>query len=50
MPYMKIGEFFSRDHSTVMTSVKQIQKQMDRNDKEIAGSIGTIINKFQLAQ
>lgn len=50
MPYMKIGEFFSRDHSTVMTSVKQIQKHIDHNNKEIVGSVGSIINKFQLAQ
>ncbi|MCH9633708.1 MAG: Chromosomal replication initiator protein DnaA [Chlamydiae bacterium] len=26
MPFMQIGRFFSRDHSTVMSSVKQIQK------------------------
>ena len=26
MSYLKIGEFFSRDHSTVMSSIKQIEK------------------------
>lgn len=29
IPFVKIGEFFSRDHSTVMTSVKAIQKKID---------------------
>lgn len=28
MPYMQIGRFFSRDHSTVMSSVKQVQKTL----------------------
>lgn len=27
MPYIKIGDFFSRDHSTVMSSIKQIKKE-----------------------
>lgn len=49
MPYMKIGDFFSRDHSTVMTSVKQIRKQLDTTNKELSGSIGSILNKFQMA-
>jgi len=29
MPFMKIGEIFSRDHSTVMTSVKTIEKRRE---------------------
>ena len=29
MPFQKIGELFKRDHSTVMGSVKQIQKAID---------------------
>ena len=28
LPYMKIGSIFSRDHSTVMSSVKQVQKNI----------------------
>ncbi|NGX56033.1 MAG: Chromosomal replication initiator protein DnaA [Candidatus Anoxychlamydiales bacterium] len=35
MPYMKIGSIFKRDHSTVMTSIKTIQKQVDLNKKNI---------------
>lgn len=48
MPYMKIGEIFSRDHSTVMNSVKQIQKNIDHNEKEITGSIHSISSKLQV--
>lgn len=29
LPYQKIGELFQKDHSTVMSSVKQIQKKID---------------------
>ena len=36
MPYTKIGELFKKDHSTVMSSVKLIQKGIDSNDQEIA--------------
>lgn len=48
MPYMKIGEIFSRDHSTVMNSVKQIQKNLDHNEKEITSSIHSISGKLQV--
>ena len=34
LPYMKIGRIFSRDHSTVMSSVKQIQKNMNHSDND----------------
>ncbi|MCH9611065.1 MAG: Chromosomal replication initiator protein DnaA [Chlamydiales bacterium] len=39
LPFMKIGDIFSRDHSTVMTSVKQIQKGIDGKTTEIAHSV-----------
>lgn len=35
MPYLKIGEFFSRDHSTVMSSVKQVEKGKGAKDPTI---------------
>jgi len=35
MPFQAIGKFFVRDHSTVMSSVKQIQKEIDENNQEI---------------
>lgn len=36
MPFTKIGDFFGRDHSTVMTSVKAIQTALDDDNVEIA--------------
>jgi chromosomal replication initiator protein len=47
MPYMKIGDLFSRDHSTVMVSIKQIQKWLDEDHREIAGARHAILNKLQ---
>ncbi len=29
LPYQKIGEIFGRDHSTVISSIRQIQKQLE---------------------
>lgn len=42
MPYQKIGEHFGRDHSTVMSSVKQIQKSVEEKKGDIIEAIGTI--------
>lgn len=47
LPYVKIGEFFSRDHSTVMSSVKQIQKGMESDDQEIAAPCRSIMKKLK---
>ncbi len=41
LPYMKIADLFSRDHSTVMTSVKLITKRLDDNPS-IQESVKTI--------
>lgn len=50
MPYMKIGDLFSRDHSTVMTSVKQIQKGIDSNDLEIGSVVACLVKQLRLVQ
>lgn len=34
MPFMQIGRFFSRDHSTVMSSVKQVQKSLSNPEQD----------------
>lgn len=47
MPYMKIGDLFSRDHSTVMASVKHIQKSLEGDHRDIAGAWHTILKKLQ---
>lgn len=46
MPYVKIGDIFSRDHSTVISSIKQIQQAMDETDPEIPSIYNTIIRKL----
>jgi len=35
IPYMKIADFFHRDHSTVLSGIKQIQKQMGEKNSDI---------------
>lgn len=46
MPYMKIGDIFKKDHSTVMSSVVLIQKGIDSDDKQIHGSYRSIMRKI----
>lgn len=46
LPFKKIGEVFSKDHSTVMSSVKAIQTQIAENDKEILTPYVTILKKI----
>ncbi len=43
LPFMKIGEIFTRDHSTVMASVKQVQKGLESKNLEIAGPFNSIL-------
>lgn len=38
VPYTKIGDVFSRDHSTVMSSVKCIKTHLESNDNEVIGA------------
>lgn len=46
-PFMKIGGLFSRDHSTVMSSVKVIQKGIDHHDQDILEHYNSILKKLQ---
>lgn len=41
MPFQKIGELFGRDHSTVMSSVKQIQKGIEEKKIEAIEQIAS---------
>ncbi len=47
MPFMRIGELFSRDHSTVMASVKYIQTSLEQDNIDLSGAWHTILNKLQ---
>jgi chromosomal replication initiator protein len=42
LPFQKIGHIFSRDHSTVMTSVKQVEKKVEGADREMIVSLSEI--------
>lgn len=43
LPYLKIGDIFSRDHSTVMASVKQVQKGLESKNLDISAPFNTIL-------
>ena len=47
MPFMKIGELFARDHSTVMASVKHIQKSLEKDTRDLASARNAILKKLQ---
>jgi chromosomal replication initiator protein len=42
MPYLKIAAIFSRDHSTVMTSVKCVEKKIGEQDDSMLSTINSI--------
>jgi chromosomal replication initiator protein len=46
MPFMKIGDLFSRDHSTVMSSVKRIQESQAQKDQAILHALHVITKKL----
>lgn len=48
LPFMKIGGIFERDHSTVMSSVKQIKKAVDNNVSDIAAPVTNISRQLQV--
>ncbi|MCE5293131.1 MAG: chromosomal replication initiator protein DnaA [Chlamydiales bacterium] len=45
-PYMQIGDLFQRDHSTVMSAIRQIQKQMSTPGNDLALALSTIQRKL----
>lgn len=47
MPYVKIGTLFSKDHSTVMSSVKLIDSAIEADDPEIAAAYRAIVKKLK---
>jgi chromosomal replication initiator protein len=49
MPYTKIGDVFQRDHSTVMTSCKGIEKKLHEEDPIVAPSWREILKKVKTA-
>jgi chromosomal replication initiator protein len=47
LPFMKIGDHFSKDHSTVMSSVKLVQKGLEQNNVDIISSLESIKKKLK---
>jgi chromosomal replication initiator protein len=47
MPYLKIAAVFSRDHSTVMTSVKSVEKKIGEHDAVMLSIITSIKTKLR---
>jgi chromosomal replication initiator protein len=45
-PYMTIGDQFGRDHSTVMSAIRQVQKQMALPGNDLAQTSSTIQRKL----
>lgn len=46
LPFMKIGRIFSRDHSTVMSSVKQVQKKILHKERDSSKVIFALKKKI----
>ncbi len=46
LPYMKIGDIFHRDHSTVMTSIKQVTKGIAAGDADITYYLNQLTSLF----
>lgn len=46
LPFLKIAELFGRDHSTVMTSCKLIEKQRVEKNSRVASELPDLIQKL----
>jgi chromosomal replication initiator protein len=46
LPFMRIGSLFSRDHSTVMSSIKNVTKAVEDQDKELSSYLNEIQRKI----
>lgn len=46
IPFKKIGEIFGRDHSTVMSSVRLVQKSIENHENEFSSALSSIEKKI----
>jgi chromosomal replication initiator protein len=46
MPFTKIGEYFKRDHSTVISSVRLIEEKMKNQEKDVLSALFQIKQKL----
>ena len=49
LPYMKIGDLFSRDHSTVMSACRQVEKSLKCENADLRHALASIEQTLQLA-
>lgn len=47
MPFTKIGDYFTRDHSTVMASVKNIQRSIESQDKKVLDVLSGVAKQLK---
>ncbi|MBA3237115.1 MAG: chromosomal replication initiator protein DnaA [Parachlamydiaceae bacterium] len=47
MPFLKIAELFSKDHSTVMSSVKLMQKALDNSERDVIDPLESIRKRLR---
>ncbi len=47
LPFPQIGRIFARDHSTVMTSVKQVKQRLDEHDPELLSALQRISKRLE---
>lgn len=47
MPFLKIGELFSKDHSTVMSSVKLMQTAIDNAQRDVTDPLESIRKRLR---
>lgn len=47
LPYMKIGDIFDKDHSTVMSSVRVIQQSIDQDHSEVRPLLNLLEKQIQ---
>jgi chromosomal replication initiator protein len=47
LPYTKIGALFTRDHSTVMSSIRAIEKREEEKESELLSAITEITKRFE---
>ena len=50
LPYMKIGDLFDRDHSTVMSSTRQIERQLAADDSDVRRALSAIETSLTASQ
>jgi chromosomal replication initiator protein len=48
MPFMKIGDYFKRDHSTVISGIKRVRKDISTPDSDLAVDVNSILRKLMV--